>query len=353
MTSKDKPTDELFMLRAMELAKLGAGYVSPNPLVGCVIVLDGKIIGEGWHKQYGQAHAEVNAIESVADKSNLAQATLYVNLEPCSHFGKTPPCADLLVQHKLKKVVIANGDPNPQVNGSGIKKLQQAGIETVTGVLENEGRDLNKRFFAAIEKNRPYIILKWAQTTDGFIAKKNFDSKWISHEASRQLVHQWRSEEDAVLVGTRTAQHDNPELNVRNWSGRNPRRIVFDRFLRLSEKLKLFDRSQHTLCYNVLKHEEQPNLALIRVSENNFLSDVLHDLVKQKVQSVLVEGGTQTLSLFLNSGLWDEARVFTSQKTFGSGIDAPRLELSTVHSRQATVVRGLTGNDHLEIFYRE
>jgi diaminohydroxyphosphoribosylaminopyrimidine deaminase/5-amino-6-(5-phosphoribosylamino)uracil reductase len=341
------------MLRAMELAKLGAGYVSPNPLVGCVIVLDGKIIGEGWHKQYGQSHAEVNAIESVADKSILSHATLYVNLEPCSHFGKTPPCADLVVKYKLKKVVVANLDPNPHVNGSGLKKLQDAGIETVTGVLEKEGHDLNKRFFTSIEKNRPYIILKWAQTTDGFIAKKNFDSKWISHEASRQLVHQWRSEEDAVLVGTRTAQHDNPELNVRDWSGRNPKRIVFDRFLRLSEKLKLFDRSQHTLCYNVLKHEEHPNLTLIRVSENNFLSDVLCDLVKQKVQSIIVEGGTQTLSLFLHSRLWDEARVFTSQKTFGSGLEAPRLELSTIHRRHSTIVQGLTDNDQLEIFYRE
>lgn len=341
------------MLRAMELAKLGAGHVSPNPLVGCVIVLDGKIIGEGWHKQFGQAHAEVNAIESVTDKSLLSQATLYVNLEPCSHFGKTPPCADLLIQQKINKVVVANRDPNPQVNGSGLKKLQEAGIETAIDVLEKEGRELNRRFFTYIEKKRPYIILKWAQTVDGFIAKKNFDSKWISHEASRQLVHQWRSEEDGVLVGTRTAQHDNPELNVRDWSGRNPKRIVFDRFLRLSEKLKLFDRSQHTLCYNLLKHEEHPNLGLIRVSENNFLSDVLRDLVKQKIQSVIVEGGAQTLSLFLNSGMWDEARVFSSSKTFGSGIQAPRLDLSTVHSRQSTVVEGLTSNDHLEVFYRE
>jgi diaminohydroxyphosphoribosylaminopyrimidine deaminase/5-amino-6-(5-phosphoribosylamino)uracil reductase len=352
MTSKDNRADELFMLRAMELAKLGAGYVSPNPLVGCVIVHDEKIIGEGWHKHYGQTHAEVNALESVGDKSILSKATLYVNLEPCSHFGKTPPCADLIIKYKIKRVVVSNLDPNPQVNGSGLKKLQEAGIETVTGLLEKEGRALNKRFFTFIEKNRPYIILKWAQTTDGFIAKKNFDSKWISHEASRQLVHKWRSEEDAVLVGTRTTQHDNPELNVRDWSGRNPKRIVFDRFLRLSEKLKLFDRSQHTLCYNVLKHEEHPNLALIRVSENNFLSDVLHDMVKQKVQSVIVEGGAQTLNLFLKSGLWDEARVFTSSKTFGSGIEAPRIEMSTVHSRQSTVVQGLTGNDQLEIFYR-
>lgn len=341
------------MLRAIELAKLGTGHVSPNPLVGCVIVLDGKIIGEGWHKQYGHAHAEVNAIESVSDKAVLPQATLYVNLEPCSHFGKTPPCADFLINQKIKKVVVANQDPNPQVNGLGLKKLQQAGIETVTGILEKEGRELNKRFFTVVEKQRPYIILKWAQTTDGFIAKQNFDSKWISNETSRQWVHQWRSEEDAVLVGTRTAQHDDPALSVRDWSGRNPKRIVFDRFLRLSEKLKLFDRSQHTLCYNVLKHEEHANLTLIRVSESNFIQDVLRDLVKQKIQSVIVEGGSQTLNHFMDCGLWDEARVFTSSKTFGSGIEAPRIEMSKVHRRQSTVVKGLTGNDHLEIFYKE
>ena len=353
MTSKDKTVDELFMLRAMELAKLGAGYVSPNPLVGCVIVHDGKIIGEGWHKQYGQAHAEVNAIESVSDKSLLEQSTLYVNLEPCSHFGKTPPCADLVIKHKLKKVVVANTDPNPVVNGAGLKKIQQAGIEVVTGILEKEGRELNKRFFTFVEKNRPYIILKWAQTADGFIAKKNYDSKWISNEGSRQLVHKWRSEEDAVLVGTRTAQHDDPELTVRDWSGRNPKRIVFDRFLRLSEKLKLFNHEQATLCYNVMKHKEHTNLVLIRVSENNFLPEVLTDLVRQKIQSVIVEGGAQTLNLFLTSGLWDEARVFTSSKTFGGGIEAPRIEMSTVNGRQSTVVQNLTGTDQLEIFYRQ
>ena len=341
------------MLRAMELARLGVGSVSPNPLVGCIIVHESKIIGEGWHKQYGQAHAEVNAIESVSDKSLLKESTLYVNLEPCSHFGKTPPCADLLIKHKLKKVVIANKDPNPVVNGTGLRKLEQAGIEVVTGILEKKGRELNKSFFTFVEGNRPYIILKWAQTTDGFIAKKNFDSKWISNESSRQLVHKWRSEGDAVLVGTRTAQHDDPELTVRDWNGRNPKRIVFDRFLRLNEKLNLFDRRQPTLCYNVLKHEEHTNLALIRVSENNFLADVLHDLGKQKIQSVIVEGGAQTLNLFLSSGLWDEARIFTSSKTFGSGIEAPRLEMPTVHRRQSTVVQGLMENDQLDIFYRQ
>jgi diaminohydroxyphosphoribosylaminopyrimidine deaminase/5-amino-6-(5-phosphoribosylamino)uracil reductase len=353
MMSKDKTVDELFMLRALELAKMGIGHVAPNPLVGCVIVDDGKIIGEGWHAQYGQAHAEVNAINSVSDESLLERSTLYVSLEPCSHFGKTPPCADLVIKHKLKKVVVANTDPNPLVNGAGLKKLQQAGIEVVTGVLEKDGRELNKRFFTFVEKNRPYIIVKWAQTVDGFMARKNFDSKWISHESSRQLVHQWRSEEAGILVGTRTAQHDDPELTVRDWSGKNPTRIVFDRFLRLSEKLKLFDRKQATLCYNVMKHEEHTNLALIRVSENNFVADVLHDLVQRNIQSVMVEGGAETLKLFLNAGLWDEARVFTSSKTFDAGIAAPRIDLSTVHKRQTTVINSQGADDYLEIYFRK
>lgn len=341
------------MLRALELAKLGAGYVAPNPLVGCVIVHNEKIIGEGWHKEYGQAHAEVNAIESVSDKTLLKDSALYVNLEPCSHFGKTPPCADLLIKHNIKKVVIANTDPNPLVNGGGLKKLKDAGIEIIVGVLEQEGRDLNKRFFTFIEKKRPYIILKWAQTVDGFIARKNFDSKWISHESSRQLVHKWRSEEAAILVGTRTAQHDDPELTVRDWSGKNPARIVFDRFLRLSEKLKVFDKKQPTLCYNVLKHIEHPNLTFIRVSENDFLHDVLHDLMQRKIQSLIIEGGGETLKLFLSAGLWDEARVFTSDKTFDGGIEAPVINLSTVRGRQSTVVHSQGADDFLDIYFRK
>src|SRR5688500_17654700 len=210
MLKHDHHTDELFMLRALELAHLGTGQVSPNPLVGSVIVHEEKIIGEGWHKKYGEAHAEVNAIASVDDKNLLKESTVYVTLEPCSHFGKTPPCADLLIQHQVKKVVIANLDTNPLVSGNSIRKLREAGIEVCTGILDVKGRTLNKHFFTFVEKQRPYIILKWAETADGFIARKNFDSKWISDEYSRQLVHKWRTEEDAVLVGMRTAQQDNP-----------------------------------------------------------------------------------------------------------------------------------------------
>jgi diaminohydroxyphosphoribosylaminopyrimidine deaminase / 5-amino-6-(5-phosphoribosylamino)uracil reductase len=321
--------DELFMQRAFELALLGVGQVSPNPRVGCVIQHEGKIIGEGWHKKYGEEHAEVNAIQSVEDPSLLGQSTVYVNLEPCSHFGKTPPCADLLIRHSVKRVVIANVDTNPLVGGEGIKKLRAAGIEVTIGVLEKQGHELNKRFFTFVEKQRPFIILKWAQTADGFVAQPNYESKWISNDYSRQLVHKWRSEEDAVLVGTRTAAHDNPTLNVREWTGRSPVRVVLDRFLRLSDRLNLFDKTQKTICYNVLKHEEHPNLSLIRVDENDFVQHAVKDLYKQKIQSVIVEGGAQTLQLFIDAGLWDEARVFTSGRTFGAGIKAPTISGKT------------------------
>lgn len=313
------------MKRALELARLGVGHVSPNPLVGCVIVHNGLIIGEGWHQKYGEAHAEVNAIESVQDKSVLKDSIVYVNLEPCSHTGKTPPCADLLIKHAVKKVVVSNLDSNPLVAGNGVKKLRAAGIDVITGILEKEGRELNKRFFTFIERQRPYIVLKWAETSDGFIARENHDSKWISNEYSRQVVHKWRAEEDAILVGPMTARHDNPQLNVRDWSGRNPVRVVMDRFLRLSDTLHLFDRSQPTLCYNVLKHEEHPNLTLIRIEEENFIQNVLTDLYKRKIQSVIVEGGATTLQLFIDAGLWDEANVFVSDKSFGKGIQSPRL----------------------------
>lgn len=319
-------SDNLYMQRAIELAKLGKGNVSPNPLVGCVIVCDDKIIGEGWHQLYGGAHAEVNAIHSVQDKNLLKQSTIYVNLEPCSHTGKTPPCADLLIQSAVKKVVIANEDSNPLVAGKGIKKLQEAGIEVITGVLEKQGRELNQRFFTFIESERPYIILKWAQTADGFIARENYESRWISNEFSRQLVHRWRSEEDAVLIGTKTAAHDNPHLSVRDWSGRNPVRIVIDRFLRLPKTLHLFDKSQKTIIYNLLKHEEHENLIYIRLDEADFLDRLIKDLFKRKIQSIIIEGGALTLNLFIQSGMWDEARVFSSTRSFGSGIEAPILK---------------------------
>ncbi len=326
--------DELLIQRTFDLALIGVGVVSPNPRAGCVIVKDGEVIGEGWHKKYGEAHAEVNAVASVADKNQLASSTAYINLEPCSHFGKTPPCSDLLIHHGVKKVVISNLDSNPLVAGEGIKRLKEAGIDVITGVLEKEGRELNKRFFTYHEKQRPYIILKWAQTTDGFIAHSNYESRWITCEFSRQLVHRWRSEEDAVLVGTKTAAHDNPNLTVRDWSGRNPVRLVIDRFLRLSDNLNLFDKSVATVCFNLLKHEEHPNLKLVRLDEQNFISQLLTWLHKEKIQSLIVEGGSQTLSFFIETGLWDEARIFTSSRSFYKGIKGPSLQGDLILRKQ-------------------
>jgi len=322
---KDLSPDELYMQRALDLAQLSRGSVSPNPLVGCVIVHNNVIIGEGRHEKYGEAHAEVNAVAAVKDQSLLKASTVYVNLEPCSHFGKTPPCADLLVKHQVKKVVIANIDPNPLVSGKGIQKLKDAGIEVTTGVLESKGLELNKRFFSFLSKKRPYIILKWAETADGFIARENFDSKWISNEHSRQLVHKWRSEEDAVMVGTATALHDNPALTVRDWSGRNPTRIVLDRYNRLPKTLTLFDGQQQTICYTVSKSEAQKNFEFVKLNESSFQQSLLDDLAKRNIQSVIIEGGTTTLQQFINHDLWDEARIFTSDKEFVSGIPAPQF----------------------------
>ncbi len=337
--------DELLMQRTFDLARMGVGAVSPNPRVGCIIVKDGEVIGEGWHRKYGEAHAEVNAVANVSDTNKLNGSTAYVNLEPCSHHGKTPPCADMLIQQGVKKVVISNKDTNPLVAGEGIKKLEEAGVEVITGVLEKEGRELNKRFFTFHERQRPYIILKWAQTTDGFIAHSNYESKWISNDFSRQLVHKWRSEEDAVLVGTKTAAHDNPNLTVREWSGRDPVRLVIDRFLRLSDTLNLFDKRVPTICFNLLKHEEHENLKLVRLDEQDFIPQLLSWLHKEKIQSLIVEGGSQTLSFFIESGLWDEARVFTSPRSFYKGIKAPPLQGDLVLKEEIST-------DLLQIYHR-
>ena len=315
----------LYMKRALELANNGAGYVSPNPLVGCVIVHEDRIVGEGWHKKYGEAHAEVNAIKAVDDKTILKDSTLYVNLEPCSHQGKTPPCADLIIQQGIQKVIIANRDNNPLVGGMGIKKLRDAGITVITDILSKEGQDLNKRFFTYMEKQRPYIILKWAETSDGFMARKNNDSRWISDEYSRQLVHKWRSEEDAVLVGSGTAWHDNPMLNVRDWSGRDPVRVVIDRYLKLGPNQHLFNHTQRTICYNLVKEEADENLIYVRLKPEHFIESMIQHLYSQKIQSVIVEGGGKILTSFIQTNLWDEARIFVSPQKFTSGIPAPQI----------------------------
>lgn len=336
--------DIRYMRRALELAENGMGRVSPNPMVGCVIVHNGHIIGEGWHRQYGQPHAEVNAVASVANKELLPESTAYVTLEPCSHWGKTPPCANLLIENQLKEVVVCNTDPNPLVAGGGLQRLKDAGIGLRWGVLEEEGRWLNRRFFTYMEKKRPYVILKWAQTADGYMARGNYDSKWISNPFARKLVHQWRSEEPAIMVGRQTVQYDNPQLNVRNFPSENdPLRLIIDRNLQLKGSFKVFDGQQPTICYNLLQEEELENLSYVKLEEENFLEQLMQDLHKRKVQSVLIEGGSRLLELLMTAGLWDEARVFTAQKTFGEGFYAPRPKGKLWQSLQVL-------NDRLEIF---
>ncbi len=324
--------DVHFMSRALELAELGRGKVSPNPMVGCVIVHDNIIIGEGYHQQYGEAHAEVNAINAVEDQSLLEASTVYVTLEPCAHHGKTPPCADLLVSKKVKRVVVGALDSNPLVGGKGLERMQQAGIDVNHGVLADTSRALNTRFFTFIEKRRPYIILKWAQTSDGFVARENFDSKWISGEASRSLVHQWRAEEDAIMVGTRTAKHDNPRLNVRAWSGKDPLRLVIDKSLTLNKALNLFDGSQPTVIYNDLVAKKEMNLEYVKVEGQDYLPEILSDLYTRKIQSVIIEGGGSLLNSCLKAGLWDEARIFTAPVNFDAGVSAPELQGNRIDS---------------------
>ncbi|MEP1034542.1 bifunctional diaminohydroxyphosphoribosylaminopyrimidine deaminase/5-amino-6-(5-phosphoribosylamino)uracil reductase RibD [Ekhidna sp.] len=317
--------DLRYMKRALELAELGIGHVSPNPMVGCVIVHDGVIIGEGYHQKYGEAHAEVNAIQSVKDHSLLPESTAYVTLEPCAHQGKTPPCADLLAEKKLKRVVVACRDPFSQVNGKGIEKLKTAGIEIKLGILKDEAEALNKRFFTSVQKQRPYVVLKWAQTADGFVARENYDSKWISNKHSRQLVHKWRTEEDAILVGKNTAIYDDPWLTAREWVGRNPIRILLDSNLEVKKSSNLFNADATTYVLNSLKEERQKNIEWVKTDMNNPWS-VLRQLHENKIQSVIIEGGSQVLNSFINEDCWDEARVFISENTFEKGISAPIIE---------------------------
>ncbi|WP_448699108.1 bifunctional diaminohydroxyphosphoribosylaminopyrimidine deaminase/5-amino-6-(5-phosphoribosylamino)uracil reductase RibD [Mucilaginibacter sp. AW1-3] len=319
-----------YMHRALELAKLGIGFVSPNPMVGAVIVCDDRIIGEGYHQQYGQAHAEVNAVNNVLDSFSdaaglLKRSTIYVTLEPCAHYGKTPPCADLIIKHQISKVVVGSRDPFDQVNGKGIEKLRETGIDVTVGVLEAECIELNKRFFTRVQKQRPYIILKWAQTSDGFFAPEDSSQFWITGEASRKLVHQWRGEEDAMLVGKNTALIDNPRLNVRYGYGKSPKRVVIDRNLELPAELNLFDQSVDTFVFNAVKTDVDGKIKYIALEDfNNFVPQyVLFQLYLQDVQSVIIEGGAQTLKAFIEAGLWDEARVFTGKATLKNGIKAP------------------------------
>lgn len=320
------------MQRAIQLAQMGFGKVSPNPMVGCVIVHENKIIGEGYHQEYGKSHAEVNAVNSVkeANKSKLSEADFYVTLEPCSHFGKTPPCADLIAAIKPKNLYIAHLDNNPLVEAEkGLQKLENLGINISSFLLKTQVYEQNKRFFTFFSKKKPYIILKWAMTADGFVAKENFDSKWISSEFSRKVVHQWRTQENAILVGKNTALYDNPKLNAREWEGRQPTRVVIDENLSLPSNLYLFDGSQNTICYNYLKNESQNNLTFVKTPTElrekwHFIFD---DLFQKKIQSIIIEGGAKTINTLIELHFWDEARVFeATQKYFFKGIEAPKID---------------------------
>jgi len=315
------------MQYALDLASRGKGKTLTNPMVGCIIVHKDKIIGEGWHQKHGGPHAEPNAVNAVSDKSLISESDMYVTLEPCAHHGKTPPCADLIATVKPKRLFICNLDPNPLVSGKGLGKIQAAGTEIHTGILEKKGLLLNRRFFTFHNNKRPYIILKWAQTADGFIARNNYDSKWISSLKSRTLVHQWRTEEEAIMVGTNTTLHDNPQLNVRLTKGKKPLRLFIDRTLRIPKDYNIFDKTQATICYNSLKDEQNDNLVYKQIDfTNNIAPQILTDLYNRNVQSVIIEGGSMLLAEFITLGLWDEARIFKSKTTFNEGIPAPIIK---------------------------
>ena len=337
--------EEFFMQRCIELASKAMGCASPNPMVGSVIVYNNKIIGEGYHEKYGSHHAEVNAINSVKDKSLLFKSTLYVNLEPCAHFGKTPPCSDLIIQNKIPEVVIGCVDTFSEVSGKGIERMRSVGIDVKVGVLENESRELNKRFFTFHEKKRPYIILKWAESKDGFIAPKNQTKPfWMTSSESKKLAHKWRAEEDAILVGRITAEKDNPSLTVREVEGSNPIRIVIDKDLKLSADFNLFNNDAKTIVFNQLKSEENNSNNYIKINFNNLTKNILQELHKQNIQSIIIEGGTITLQSFIDKNLWDEARIFTTNKTLTEGVNPPAIEGEIISEDE-------TGGDRFKILY--
>lgn len=329
------------MHRCLELAKLGAGNVAPNPMVGALLVYHDKVIGEGYHRQYGKAHAEPNCISSVRpnDQHLIEKSVLYVSLEPCAHFGKTPPCADLIIQNKISKVVIGCRDPFTEVNGKGIEKLKAADIDVTTGILEDECKELNKRFFTYHTRHRPYIILKWAETLDRKIASKDRGRLFISNEYTNRVVHKWRSEEMAIVVGTNTALHDDPELTTRLWPGSNPVRIVTDMDLRLPAALKLLNGKTPTIVFNTKQHSlpagkisaaelKEIGLGYYQVTKDvSLVHQMLNGLYHLNIQSILVEGGRYLLQSFIDEGMWDEARVISNEQlTLGSGLPAPALK---------------------------
>lgn len=332
---------EHFMQHCIDLAKLGISYVAPNPMVGAVLVYDNKIIGEGYHQQFGKAHAEVNCINSVQEKNKhyIPQSTLYVSLEPCNHFGKTPPCTNLIIENKIPRVIIGSTDTSEKVNGSGIKKLLDAGIVVTTGILEDKCRELNKRFFTFNQQKRPYLILKWAQTADKKIAANSNERLLISNEFTNRLVHCWRSEEQAILIGSNTAEVDDPSLSNRLWNGNNPIRLVVDKNLRLPQHLQIFNQQQPTIIFNYVKNEparlsfgerlgvRPDNIYFYLIDQNkNLIDEILHACFELNVQSILIEGGAQLLQSFIDKNIWDEARVVTNKNmVINKGLAAPVL----------------------------
>ncbi|WP_374951016.1 bifunctional diaminohydroxyphosphoribosylaminopyrimidine deaminase/5-amino-6-(5-phosphoribosylamino)uracil reductase RibD [Mucilaginibacter sp.] len=346
-------THEIYMQRCLELAALGAGWVSPNPMVGAVIVHEGKVIGEGYHQRYGKAHAELNAVNMVISKYDnhidlLKDSTIYVSLEPCAHYGKTPPCADLIIKHRIKTVVVGCRDPFPAVDGKGIEKLMNASIEVITGVLEHECQWLNRRFFTRVQKQRPYIILKWAQTADGYFAPANGSQYWITGPAAKKMVHAWRAEEDAILLGKNTALADNPQLNVRLVDGKSPKRVVIDRRLELNAGLNVFDQTVETLVFNEIKTDIDGRIKYIALEDfDRYVPQyILFQLYLQDIQSVIIEGGAHTLQTFIQDGLWDEARIFTGKTVLTNGIKSPFVNGGNGGEY-------IVGADKLQIFYNQ
>jgi diaminohydroxyphosphoribosylaminopyrimidine deaminase / 5-amino-6-(5-phosphoribosylamino)uracil reductase len=337
---------ESYMQRCVDLAYLGQGNVSPNPMVGCVIVKNGLIIGEGYHSEYGGKHAEIKAIESVLDQKEIENSTVYISLEPCVHHGKTPPCVNELINRKIKIAVIGSRDSNPIVGGKGIESLKRAGIEVHENVLSEACRTLNKRFFTFHEKRRPYVILKWAQTSDGYLDKnREIGEKgvnWISSPESKVLVHKWRSEEQSILVGRNTILNDNPSLTVREISGKNPTRIVIDSQLQLSKDVNIFSKDAPTLVFNRLKNDKTDGVEWIKISETS-TKHILDELFKRNIQSVLVEGGSRTLQYFIIDNVWDEARVIVGDVKFGDGVKAPVMNKVPSRAHQFS--------DHDTIYY--
>ncbi len=341
---------EKYIKRCIELAKNGLISARPNPSVGSVIVYKNSIIGEGYTSAYGGNHAEVNAMNTVANKKLLKDATLYVSLEPCNHFGKTPPCSDLIIRHGIKRVVIGCIDPFEKVAGDGIEKLKLNGCEVIVGVLEKECMAVNRRFFTFHTKKRPYIILKWAETKDGFIDRiRNDKSKiqpnWITNKYSRQLVHKWRAEEDAILVGTTTVLNDNPKLDVRDWIGNSPTRIIIDRKLRIPKTHHIYHGTVKTIVLTELKETAIDSVIFEQIDfSKNVPNEIMTILNKYEVQSLFIEGGMQTLQAFIDAGLWDEARIFNGDSYFKEGLAAPIITGKVVANKSIQ-------SDHLKTIH--